>query len=298
MRSAAILFVLAVSGYAAKAQLTLLPQAGAENPVTRISTNNSGWVRPVSELQPRVGLRLDYRFKNGISPFAGLSTSRSLISYHFSDPEAATYSYRATPGKMQLQLQAGVQYSTKAIYFNKSKSKKPAESAVKKSGCSRRSVVSRCGSKSSPAKKASKGKGAFVKIQPFAGIGYMPAYKNDIETKAGSQPSFTYNAGNMQTLLLTGTGFEFGRNNKSSVTLSVSYFKALGNYNTTFSTESGTKTVVTSFNSKISGWSATLGMPISLAKKPGAKFKRQEKKRYECEQMRIQIRQYNKCRGY
>ena len=87
MRNAFLLLVLVVFVYTANAQFTLRPQAGIENPVTKLSYNGSSYFTPVTSLQLQVGLRADYKFKNGFAPYVGLNTTRQGLSYSFADPE-------------------------------------------------------------------------------------------------------------------------------------------------------------------------------------------------------------------
>jgi hypothetical protein len=113
----------------ANSQFTLLPQAGFENSNTKISYNNLSYFSPLTQFQPKFGLRADYKFKNGFGPFAGISTSRSLVSYAFNDPEKGMTEYNASMGKMQAQLQAGLQYTSKPIFFKKQTSANKTSSA-------------------------------------------------------------------------------------------------------------------------------------------------------------------------
>src|SRR5712671_5827204 len=139
MRQAALVLVFAAFAFAANSQLTILPQAGLENSTTKISYNNLPWFSPVMQAQPQLSLRADYKFKNGFRPFAGLSTSRSLVSYNFNDPETGMTAYRASLGKILLQLQAGLLYNTKPILFNKQGSgstSSKTETATRETGSS------------------------------------------------------------------------------------------------------------------------------------------------------------------
>jgi len=294
----------------ANSQLTILPQAGFENSNTKISYNNLPYFSPLTQLQPKFSLRADYKFKNGFGPFAGIVTSRSLVSYNFIDPEKGMTDYTASMGKMQAQLQVGLQYTSKPIFFkkqtsaNESAPAKTAETATSNqhyysSGCHRYSY-SGCGSrKSSTAENTksqsakSQSKGWSLRLQPSAGVGFIPASTQDLVfNTAGSQPSYTYNAGNNKTALLTGMGFEFAKNEKRLFTLSVNYFKGLGGNATTFTSESGNKTTTTTLNSKLSGWGATLGIPISFAKKPKTTTtqKVEQKPKYDCQRYRMECR--------
>jgi hypothetical protein len=295
MRHAALVLVFAAFAFTANSQLTILPQAGLENSATKISYNSLPYFSPVSQIQPQVSLRADYRFKNGWGPFAGISTNHSLINYNFSDPENGMTTYRASLGKMQLQLQAGLQYTTKPIFLNRHSPTKSSKtiSSEKTTSCYSHYLTSCshyssncCQRKSGTEQKTKSAAQRWsVRIQPSAGFGFMPSDKPDLVTKiSGSQTSYTYPAGNIRTAMLTGVGFEFARNKTRFFTLSINYFKAIGNDKTTFTTESASKTTTTSLNSKLSGWNASIGIPVSFAKKPVYKTRKAQEFR---EQYRI-----------
>jgi len=309
MRCPVLIAVFAGITLTANSQFTLLPQAGFENSNTKISYNNLSYFSPLAQFQPKFGLRADYKFKNGFGPFAGISTSRSLVSYAFNDPEKGMTEYNASMGKMQAQLQAGLQYTSKPIFFkkqtsaNKTSSAKTVETATGNhsyysSGCSRSYSYSGCGSrKSNTAEKTEKtkpqNKGWSFRLQPSAGVGFIPSNVEDlVVAPAGTQNNYTYNAGNNKTTLLTGMGFEFAKNEKRLFTLSVNYFKGLGDNATSFTSESGGKTTTTMLNSKLSGWGATLGIPISFTKKTGttATQKVEQKPKYDCQRYKMECR--------
>lgn len=298
MRRVALVLMFAAFVSAANSQLTIRPQAGLENSITKISYNHLDYFSPLDQLQPQLSLRADYRFKNGFGPFAGLSTSRSLINYNFNDPESGMTAYKASMGKMQLQLQGGLQYSTKAIFFNKpgstTKSLKTESAKKSTNSCSHYSsscshyFSSCCTKRSSTAEKTKSQKQQWsVRIQPSTGIAFVPSDKPDLITKtSASQTTYTYNAGNIKTALLSGVGFEFARNRTKFFTLSVNYFKGLGDNETTFTSESGNKITTTTLNSKLSGWNASIGIPISFTKKYGHTTRKvqecQEQNRIRC----------------
>ena len=202
MRSVFLIgFLFIASAIAMNAQkLSLTPQVGFENSKTSVNYNNLGSFAPLGgEFNPQVSLRLDYKFKQGFGPYIGVSTSRSGVLYSFSDIENGMNAYDATKANMQLRMEAGYQYTTKPIFFNKTKqSCKTSASKTKssnKSSCgsysyrskcskSYSSQSSRCQSKSSAAKKIeSKNKGGWVRLQPSVGIGFIPSPKTDIITK-------------------------------------------------------------------------------------------------------------------
>jgi hypothetical protein len=234
-------------------------------------------------------LRLDYKFKQGFGPYIGASTSRSGVLYGFKDIENGMNEYVATKANMQLRMEAGYQYTTKPIFFNKTK-QSTSTSKTKSSGksscgsysyrsnCSRSysSRSSHCQSKNTTAKKAeNKNKGGWMRLQPSMGIGYIAAPKTDIVAKTdGTLTAYEYRAGNWNTAFLTGMGFEFGRNNQRLLNVSINYFAGIGNMDKqTISSESGIKTNYATLESKASGWNMRIGIPFTLAEKKTTKQK-------------------------
>jgi len=305
----------AAFAFAANSQFSLRPQAGLENPKTKVSYNNLGYFSPVNQVLPQFSLRADYKFKSRVAPFVGLSTSRSLVDYSFSDPENGMSAYKASTGNTQLQLQGGLQYTTKPIYFkkqtstsntSKTKSSENRTNTYSKSssccsrsssGCSR--YYSSCHSQKSNMTEKTKApsKGWSIAFQPSAGLGYVPSDKSDIvTTTSGSQTEYTYNAGNLKTALLTGLGFEFAKNKNRLFTVSVNYFKGLNDNETTFTSQTpGGKTVTTTLNSKVSGWNASLGIPIDFTKKTSTKHKAEQRTKTDCQQYRMQYQYRYRC---
>ena len=277
MRRTALLFVIAVFGYAANAQFTLTPQAGLEIPSTKISYNNLHYMKPQGQSSGQFGLRADYQFKGGFAPFAGIVTHRPLVSYNFNDPKMGMTDYTSTEGDLMMQLQAGLQYSTKPISLGKKTS--TAKTSAQKTSTTQQVYYSSCGKKYSETKTCNETKSCTsqksswaMRVQPSAGIGYVPSSKPDMEKDYfATSPGYTYNAGNVSTEFIGGMGFEFLRNQKKFVTLRVNYFKGLGNNETSFTTQTSGKEETTTLKSQVSGWNASLGVPISFAKKPATK---------------------------
>ena len=315
MRSVALSGLFIVSALAMNAQkLSLTPQVGFENSKTSVNYNNQGSFAPLGgEFNPQVSLRLDYKFKQGFGPYIGASTSRSGVLYNFNDVENGMNLYNATKANMQVRLEAGYQYTTKPILFNKAKKSTGTSSSSKtkssnKSSCgsySYRSSCSknyssqssgRCQSKSSAAKKVeNKNKGGWVRLQPSVGVGYIAAPTTDIVSKTGGgQTTYEYRAGNWNTAFLTGMGFEFGRNKQRLLNVSVNYFKAIGNMDQqTVSNESGIKTSYATLESKASRCNMRVGIPFTLVaeKKPGKHTTTNKtKKTSSCDQIRTEYK--------
>jgi hypothetical protein len=290
MRRQILLLMFAATAFAANSQFTLRPQVGFENSNTKISYNNLAYFSPLTQFQPQFSLRADYKFKNGFGPFTGLSTSRSVINYSFNDPEKGMTAYNASMDNAQLQLQGGLQYTSKPILLSKknSTSKTSNKSAEKTSStCSyyRSTCGHYCSKKTSASNEKNQNKGWSLRLQPSAGIGYIPSNKQDLVIdNSGSQTNYTYNAGNMKTSLLTGIAFEFAKNKARLFTVSVNYFKGLSDNAASFTSEVGGKTTTTVLNSKLSGWNASIGIPISFTKKSSASHKTQQSTRPGCQQ--------------
>jgi hypothetical protein len=292
MRQTALLLVIAVFGTAANAQFTLRPQIGIENPITKISYNDLSSFTPVTQFQPQVAIHADYKFKSGFGPFVGLSSSRTAVNYNFNDPATGMTAYTATMSKIQLALQAGLQYSSKAFSLTNQSAAGKCNSenrSTMRTGCCHSSHS--CCSKTGLTEKATPKKDAWtVRLQPSAGLSYIPSNKPTLSEKS---PGYVYNAGNLKTAIVTGMSFEFARNKAKFLTVSFNYFKGLGNDETTFtaSSASASKTVTTTLSSKVSGWNASVGIPISFAKSSSSKNKRHhsgcgEQYRIRCQSVR------------
>jgi len=306
MRRALLVLALAAFAFAANSQLTIRPQAGIENSNTKISYNKLSYFSPIAQLQPQLSLRADYKFKNGFGPFLGLSTSRSLVSYNFNNPETGMTAYRADLGKSLLQLQAGLQYTTKPIVISrKSSTAKPSKSSSSEkttSSCGQHSTSCSHYSSSCCARRMSGEQKAKTQIQkwslrmqPSAGLGFIPANRPDLVTKSSlGYNDYTYNAGNYRTSLLTGVGFEFAKNKSRLFTLSVNYFKGLGDNQTSFTSQASGKTTTTILNSKLSGWNASIGFPIGFTKNTRAQHKTEQRVKYDCQQYRLEY--HYRCR--
>ena len=315
MRSIALTGILFIaSAIAMNAQkLSLTPQVGFENSKTSVTYNNLPSFAPLGgEFNPQVSLRLDYKFKQGFGPYLGVSTSRSVVSYSFSDIDNGMNAFSATKANMQVRMEAGYQFTTNPISFNGSKSrassstsrstnKSSCGSYSSRSNCSKSysSKSSHCQSKNSSARKVeNKNKGGWVRLQPSVGIGFIPSPKTDVISKTqGGLTTYEYRAGNWNTALTSGMGFEFGRNKQRLLNVSVNYYTGIGNLGKqTVSTVSGTKTSVAHLESNSSGWGMRIGIPFTLAEKNKVKNKSQTRtKKTSCSE-RIQTEYKYRCR--
>ncbi len=289
MRTAAFTFILFVAcGYAANCQrFTLLPQVGFENSKTSVNYNETGFFAPEGvKFTPQASLRLNYASKKGHGFFLGMATSRNLIAYSFSDPETGRTDYSATADDLQLQLEGGYQFSSKPIYLNKKSQAKSTKTTTTSqpqktytyTRCGQKIVTHCCSSKSTTYSKTSKDK-TWVKIQPSVGMAYIPGTKTDFVTKAqNGQTVYEYRAGNWNTGVIAGVGFEFGKNKNRLFTVSANYFKGIGNLDQQeYKTATSTKETTTTLDSKVSGWNLRFGIPFTLGGgKPSAAKKKQE----------------------
>jgi hypothetical protein len=313
MRTAALTLVSFVAFvYAAEAQkFSLLPQVGFENSKTTIRYNNLSSFAPAGVIfSPQVGLQFTYTSKPGHGFYLGAASSRSIVSFSFTDPENGMNDYKTTTGDMQLRFESGYQFSSKPFYFKKpgNKSDKQVENKIAekkscgsfsyRSHCTKNKTVSSSSATTDKVKQAQQtsNRGSWIRLQPSVGMGFIPAVKTDVVTKIqGGQTSYEYRAGNWSTALMTGMGFEFGKNNTRLFTLGLNYFKGIGNLNTqTISTVTGSKTLTTQLQSEVSGWNMRIGVPFTLgAKKPAIKQqteKKTQQPKSKCGQYRLMYR--------
>lgn len=278
MRTVALLLFFAAFSYAAKAQrFTLLPQVGFENSFTKIDYNNLESFKPsCGKFSPQGSLQLNYVSKQGHGFFLGAATSQPVVAVSFTDPENLVNNYTSTAGNMQLRMEGGYMFSSKAISLKCKKgsakqstaSSSPENSSTYSKGtCQKSYSSSRC-SKSNKS-TAGKSKGSWMKIQPSIGMAYVPGVQSSLVSEpAGSLTNYEYRAGNWNTALLAGAGFEFGKNNARLFTVSLNYFKGLGNLDEqTITSATGTKTVTTTLESVSSGWNMRVGIPFTLGAK-------------------------------
>ena len=113
-----------------------------------------------------------------------------------------------------------------------------------------------------------------LRLQPSAGLAYLPSTPDHMVMKTNE---YLFNAGNSNTALVTGLGFEFGRGKERILTVGLHYTKGLGNNETVLTTpaENG-KLVTNTFRSTSSAWGITVGVPFTL-KKQAQKVKKEQK---------------------
>jgi hypothetical protein len=94
--------------------------------------------------------------------------------------------------------------------------------------------------------------------------------------------NYTYKAGDWTTAVITGAGFEFGKNKQRMFTIGINYLKGIGNLATrTVTAVVGNKTTTAVLNSSTSSWNITAGIPITLTKNKTNQKQRVTEKSYE-----------------
>jgi hypothetical protein len=309
MRHSVLAICLALIVQAAQSQLSFTPRIGFENANTRVSVNDGKFILPLSnQLTPQAGARFDYRFKKGHGVFAGISASSTTVAFSFTNPEQSFSSNFSSRSATQVRLEGGYQFNTKPILFkSNSNTSKPA--MQRRNGCGKSKSESNmkqgCGSysrssshceksKSNLAKHKSSKQPMLMRLQPQLGMAYIPSVKNDFASKVeGGQSTYSYYAGNWNTAVIGGMGFEFSKGKTKLFQVNLQYLKGLGNLSSrTLTTHDGSKSVETTYSSRASSWSLNFGVPVSFAKKSSANKKQkncQQQKRTHCEQ-KIQYR--------
>lgn len=304
MRPAALTLLFVAFTLAASTQFTILPQLGIENSRTRLSYNDLQSFLPMgNQISPKLSLRVDYKFKQLHGPFIGISTSQSSVYYTFRDPESGRNVYDAMRGNLQLQFEGGYQLSTKRIFLGKSASAKKSSQAITQKNSSEKKIEeftyrtrcgqtvtvrrcgqsesrNRCGEKSNKTQPVlSKAERWFVRIQPSAGLAFIPSPEGNMSIKTSPTESiYQYKAGNWNSALISGVAFEFGQNIQRKFTFSVNYLRGLGNLDKeSVSTMIGSKPSVAILSSKVSSWNLAVGIPLSFNKKSTINKKSEKK---------------------
>lgn len=299
MRTAMLTSLFAMLGHIAIAQLNVIPNIGVEDFRTGIKHNG---LSPAGQIciapSAQAALKLEYLFKKQHGPWIAAATSRSVVAYSFANPGSGTNVFKTDAGNTLLRLEGGYQVKTKRLFFNARPGKANAASTALKGNassysvhCQRSIVQSRCGSKTTQDKSAATvPSGAWIRLAPSAGLAYIPDAPTSalISKTSGTQTTYTYRAGNWRTAALAGLGFEFGKNNRQIMSLSVNYLTAFGEglEAKQITTVEGNKTTSTTLDSKASAWNVRLGIPISLTKRKAAQAKVVEK---------VYIREVKKC---
>jgi hypothetical protein len=264
-----LLLMLATS---ASAQLSLLPQIGMERSRTTVNYNQLGNFAPVGvKTGLSASLRVDYRFKTGHGPFAGIATSPGIMELTFAQPSAALSGIKRN-GPIQLRLEGGYQYTSRPIHFRSGSAKSSGQSRANRNSFG-------CGAE----KKSFRQPSINVRIQPSLAFAWLPMAGSRLNVKTDS---YVYRAGNYSKAIIPGLAFEFGRGRERLVNVGFYYTSPIGNNEVTRITniENG-KPITTTFSSGQASWAVRVGLPVKLGahNKPVA-HKQQQKKQctYRC----------------
>lgn len=273
-------------GFIADAQqITFMPQAGIQSSRTAIQYNNGPSFLPSGgQLSPFMGARFDYKSKKGHGAFIGVASNRSIVSYDFPNPETGMKVYQANAGNFKMALQGGYQFSTKPMYFKKPVAAKSSKAISENYSGNHYGERSRCGGYGGHCSRSNNSvasqnrvvptsdKGWYMSVQPSIGAAFIPSVGESVSMKtAGSQPMYSYKAGNYSAGIVSGVGFEFGKNDQRRITFSLNYLKGIANLgNEKFVSSSEIKPAVTNLKSTSSGWTLSAGIPITLNKKKQA----------------------------
>jgi hypothetical protein len=274
MRKAALAgLVFVACGFATNAQLSVTPRVGIEKASTCVKYNNTSRISPMSSnFSPQIGLRADYLFNKTHGPFAGVATNRSMVTYAFTNPETGDKEFTASQGDWRLRLEAGYQYSSKPISLAKKvKQQAVSTSDAAQNPCAARRMMLANAAAATAAKKTAMN----LRIQPFAGMAFIPNPQTAIITASRSNETvYEYNAGNWSTALITGVNFAFAKGSASKFVVGVQYLAGLGNMNEeTLTTPLETKQLNTQLSSSTSVWNVTVGMPLSFSRPKAAAIK-------------------------
>jgi len=268
MRKAALAgLVFVACGFATNAQLSVTPRVGIEQALTCVKYNNNSRISPMSaNFSPQVGLRADYLIDKKHGPFVGIASSRSIVTYEFTNPETGDKNFTSTQGDWKLRFEAGYQLSSKAISLKKL-TPVPAKQAVESmSPCAARKMML---AQAAAAKKPAMN----VRIQPYAGMAFIPNPSTAIANAFQSNEMvYQYSAGNWTSAVIGGVNFAFAKGDINKYVVGIQYLKGIGNLsNETLTTASESKAMTTQLSSRSAAWNVTVGMPLNFTKSTNSK---------------------------
>jgi hypothetical protein len=263
MKPTLLLGCALLAGTTLHAQLSFLPYAGIEQ--SRNTLNyGSGFSAAQINGHLKAGLRADYRFKTGHSPFINLTTNPAATRFSFD--KAGLLLGQSQAGGMLFRMEAGYQYSSKPIQLGKKSSSQrsasaaPSTTSTQNSRCGSVAYRSSCGSKSKTL-AAPPARNLNMRLQPSLALAYLPAAKQGISQTANG---FAYTPG-WKTALVPAMGFEFARGTHRLFTLGVFYTAPLGQKGETATTALESKMITTALQPRLSSWGFTLGLPFSFS---------------------------------
>jgi hypothetical protein len=194
----------------------------------------------------------------------GIASSRSIVTYEFTNPETGDKNFTSTQGDWKLRLEAGYQISSKAISLKKLvpvPAKQALQSVQSISPCAARKMML---AQAAAAKKPAMN----VRIQPYAGMAFIPNASTAIASAFKSNETvYQYSAGNWTSAVIGGINLAFAKGDINKYVVGIQYLKGLGNLsNETLTTASESKVMSTQLSSKSAAWNVTVGMPLNFTK--------------------------------
>ena len=280
MKSTVLTCLLCIAaGGVLHAQLSFLPQIGFEQARTTLNYNSLSTSGAEGNL--RASLKMDYRFKGGHGPYVNLGTSPAPIHFSFDNSGQLVKGLGAAKSNLQFRVETGYQYSSKPIFFGKSRNTSSAassevntQSTAQQKSCGSTTYKASCRKTKNISKTALANNNLNMRLQPSMGFAYVPSTSEGINQTSNG---FTYNATNWKTALVPAVGFEFAKGTNRLFTLTVFYTQPLGLQEETFIGSTGTKAITTALTPKASTWGMTVGVPFSFAKANTHKTKKVKK---------------------
>ncbi|HET7897384.1 MAG TPA: hypothetical protein VFL47_06935 [Flavisolibacter sp.] len=280
---------------AAHAQLTLLPYAGFEQSHNKVGYGDALSAADING-NLKAGLKMDYRFKGGHSPFINVTTSPSPVTFAFNNTGSLLHT--AQESNLLFRLEGGYQYSSKPIFFGKkSTASKPAAELTgtisqEKRTCGSMTYKVHCGAQKSQMKTAPANQPLNMRLQPSVAFAYIPAAQQAVEQ---TTQGFNYAAGSWKTAIVPAMGFEFAKGARRLFTLGVFYTSPLSQTNEQVYTLSDGKPYVTNVAPQSSTWGLTLGLPFGTSKSKTAKTQATPKMPQTTEKKQCTRTYYRRC---
>lgn len=286
MKPTLLLGCTLLAGTALHAQFSLLPYAGFEQ-----SRNKVGYDKAVSATaingNLKAGLKMDYRFKSGHSPFVNLTTSPAPVSFVFNNTGSLLNTTQQ--GGLLFRLEGGYQYSSKAISLGKKKTAARSAPALtetttqEKKSCGAISYRSHCGNRQNLSKAVPVNESLNMRLQPSLALAYVPAAEQGVEQTASG---FSYASGSWKTAIVPALGFEFAKGARKLFTLSAFYTRPLEQTDEKVSTLSEGKPYITYLAPQTATWGITLGVPFGFSKTKAVKqpvmYRQQATEKKQC----------------
>lgn len=257
--------VLLLAGTAARAQLSLLPQAGFEQSRTALGYGN-GLSASSINTNVKAGLKTAYGLKGGHTPFLNLTTAPAPVIFSFNSNGDLTDHFQSTIPK--LRLEAGYQFSSKAIQLGKKGTANNAASSATEQAAAPQSRCgllyrSHCGQQKRMSRMNPVNEPWTMRLQPALALAYVPSAEQSLRSKSNG---LEYKAAAWKTALVPSVGVEFAKGQQRLFTVSIFYTKPLAEGDQMATLSSGVKAVPVMLQPKTASWGLTVGVPFSFAR--------------------------------